>query len=160
VPAMLRLLFVCVENSCRSQMAEGFARAIGRDRVEAYSAGSRPSGEVDERAIAFMSEVGIGLVGQRSKGLNDLPPGAWDYIVTMGCGDACPNLPAHHRTMTPASATSATRSRAAWPRSSPTRANREIENADYFKRTSFLVWLKDPACIRLKYTPLATWFPR
>ena len=78
-------------------MAEGFARAIGRDRVEAYSAGSRPSGEVDERAIAFMSEVGIGLVGQRSKGLNDLPPGAWDYIVTMGCGDACPNLPAHHR---------------------------------------------------------------
>lgn len=97
MPAMLRLLFVCVENSCRSQMAEGFARAIGRDRVEAYSAGSRPSGEVDERAIAFMSEVGIGLVGQRSKGLNDLPPGAWDYIVTMGCGDACPNLPAHHR---------------------------------------------------------------
>jgi len=97
VPAMLRLLFVCVENSCRSQMAEGFARAIGRDRVEAYSAGSRPSGKVDERAIAFMSEVGIGLVGQRSKGLNDLPPGAWDYIVTMGCGDACPNLPAHHR---------------------------------------------------------------
>ena len=97
MPAMLRLLFVCVENSCRSQMAEGFARAIGRDRVEAYSAGSRPSGEVDERAIAFMSEVGIGLVGQRSKGLNDLPPGAWDYIVTMGCGDACPNVPAHHR---------------------------------------------------------------
>ena len=97
MPAMLRLLFVCVENSCRSQMAEGFARAIGRDRVEAYSAGSRPSGKVDERAIAFMSEVGIGLIGQRSKGLNDLPPGAWDYIVTMGCGDACPNLPAHHR---------------------------------------------------------------
>ena len=78
-------------------MAEGFARAIGRDRVEAYSAGSRPSGKVDERAIAFMSEVGIGLVGQRSKGLNDLPPGVWDYIVTMGCGDACPNVPAHHR---------------------------------------------------------------
>ena len=94
---MLRLLFVCVENSCRSQMAEGFARALGRERVDAHSAGSRPSGKVDERAMAFMVEVGIGLAGQRSKGLEELPAGVWDYIVTMGCGDACPNVPAHHR---------------------------------------------------------------
>ena len=94
---MLRILFVCVENSCRSQMAEAFARAIGRERVEAHSAGSRPSGQVDPRAVAFMSEVGIGLVGQLSKGLDDLPAGVWDYLVTMGCGDACPNVPALHR---------------------------------------------------------------
>jgi protein-tyrosine-phosphatase len=78
-------------------MAEAFARAIGRERVDAHSAGSRPSGEVDPRAVAFMSEVGIGLIGQRSKGLADIPPGVWDYLVTMGCGDACPNVPAFHR---------------------------------------------------------------
>jgi len=92
-----RLLFVCVENSGRSQMAEGFARAIGGDGVVAWSAGSRPSGEVNPRAIRLMAEKGVSLEGQRSKGLDDLPPLAWDWIVTMGCGDACPNLPARHR---------------------------------------------------------------
>jgi arsenate reductase (thioredoxin) len=92
-----RLLFVCVENSCRSQMAEGFARALGRERIAAFSAGSRPSGQVDPRAIRFMREQGIDLSVQRSKGLGDLPAGPWDTIVTMGCGDACPNLPARQR---------------------------------------------------------------
>jgi len=94
---MLRLLFVCVENSCRSQMAEGFARAIGRDRVDVSSAGSRPSGQVDPRATSFMNEVGIDISSQPSKGLDAIPKGTWDYVVTMGCGDACPNVPAHHR---------------------------------------------------------------
>jgi len=93
-----RLLFVCVENSCRSQMAEGFARTLARGRVQAYSAGSRPSGRVDARAIRFMAEKDIDLTSQRSKGLEDLPDGVtWDYVVTMGCGDACPHLPARHR---------------------------------------------------------------
>ncbi len=92
-----RLLFVCVENSCRSQMAEGFARAVGAGRVEAWSAGSRPSGRVNPRAIVFMRERGIDLDAQTSKGLEVLPPGAWDAVVTMGCGDACPHLPAHTR---------------------------------------------------------------
>ena len=68
-----RILFVCVENSCRSQMAEGFARHWGDDRVRIYSAGSRPSGEVDPRAVRMMAEKGIDLAGQRSIGLDDLP---------------------------------------------------------------------------------------
>jgi len=92
-----RLLFVCVENSCRSQMAEGFAHALGQGRVAASSAGSKPSGQVNARAIHFMREQGIDLSAQRSKGLDDLPAGRWDYIVAMGCGDACPHLPARQR---------------------------------------------------------------
>jgi arsenate reductase len=92
-----RLLFVCVENSCRSQMAEGFARGLGKGRVTAFSAGSRPSGQVDARAIRFMRERGVDLSVQRSKGLDDLPAERWDCVVTMGCGDACPRLPARRR---------------------------------------------------------------
>ena len=92
-----RLLFVCVENSCRSQMAEGFARRLGAGRIEASSAGSRPSGEVNARAVQLMREQGIDLSVQHSKGLDDLPAGRWDAVVTMGCGDACPHLPARQR---------------------------------------------------------------
>jgi protein-tyrosine-phosphatase len=91
------LLFVCVENSCRSQMAEGFAHSLGGGRITAHSAGSRPSGQVNSRAIRFMREKGIDLSPQRSKGLDDLPPLRWDVVVTMGCGDACPHLPARRR---------------------------------------------------------------
>jgi len=93
----VRLLFVCVENSGRSQMAEGFARSMGGDRVVAWSAGSKPSGQVSPKAVRVMAEKGISLEGHRSKGLDDLPPLSWDWIVTMGCGDACPFLPAKHR---------------------------------------------------------------
>ena len=93
----MNLLFVCVENSCRSQMAEAFAHAAGGARVRAHSAGSRPSGSVNPRAIAFMREKGCDLAAQRSKGLDELPAVDWDYVVTMGCGDACPHLPAKHR---------------------------------------------------------------
>jgi protein-tyrosine-phosphatase len=91
------LLFVCIENSNRSQMAEGFARTLARGRVAAFSAGSRPSGHIHPRAIEFMREKGIDLTVQSSKGLDDVPKLTWDYIVTMGCGDACPSLPAAHR---------------------------------------------------------------
>jgi protein-tyrosine-phosphatase len=92
------VLFVCVENSCRSQMAEGFARRLADDRFRVYSAGSLPSGEVDPRAVRLMAEKGVDLAEQRSTGLADLPEGVrWEYVVTMGCGDACPHLPATHR---------------------------------------------------------------
>ncbi len=93
----MNVLFVCVENSCRSQMAEGFARSLGGDRVAAYSAGSRPSGRVNPRAIHFMAEAGVDLAPHRSKGLDDLPAVTWDRVVTMGCGDACPHLTARQR---------------------------------------------------------------
>lgn len=92
-----RLLFVCVENSCRSQMAEGFARLLGGDAVEAYSAGSKPSGVVNPKAIASMAEVGYDLSAHASIGLDDLPDQPFDAAITMGCGDACPNVPARLR---------------------------------------------------------------
>ena len=98
--APLRLLFVCVENSCRSQMAEAFARRLGGARVHAASAGSRPSGVVNPRAIASLREVGIDLGAHASKSLQDVsapdaPP--VDVLVTMGCGDACPWVPSRRR---------------------------------------------------------------
>ena len=92
-----KILFVCVENSCRSQMAEGFARLHAAGRVEAYSAGSRPSGKVNETAVLLMKEKGVDLGLHSSKGLGDLPGGKWAAVVTMGCGDACPSLPAERR---------------------------------------------------------------
>ena len=89
--APIRVLFMCVENSNRSQMAEAFARIHGGGRVEAFSAGSRPSGKVNPRAVEFMAEVGYDLTTHRSKGLTDLPPGVFDAVVGMGCGDeGCP----------------------------------------------------------------------
>ncbi|MEN8374719.1 MAG: arsenate reductase ArsC [Gemmatimonadota bacterium] len=92
-----RLLFVCVENSCRSQMAEGFARAVGGESLEALSAGSRPSGAVNERAIAFMAERGVDLSTHRSRSIDEVASGVFDAVVTMGCGDACPHVPADRR---------------------------------------------------------------
>ena len=90
-------MFVCVENSCRSQMAEGFARKYGADVLDAFSAGSRPSGVVNPTAIDVMKEVGVELDPKASKGLSDLPYDAWDYVITMGCGDACPSFRASRR---------------------------------------------------------------
>ena len=92
-----RVLFVCIENACRSQMAEAFARKLGASRVEAHSAGSRPAGVVNPRAIAFMAERGIDISGQVSKPLSAFANQAFDVVVTMGCGDACPWLPAKRR---------------------------------------------------------------
>jgi protein-tyrosine-phosphatase len=93
----LRLLFVCVENSNRSQMAEAFARLRGGERVEAWSAGSRPSGRVNPKAVEAMRELGCDLTKHRSKSLDELPSGRFDAVVTMGCGDACPHVPALQR---------------------------------------------------------------
>jgi len=92
-----RVLFVCVENSNRSQMAQAFARIHGGDGVEAYSAGSRPSGTVNPKAIAAMREIGYDLTTHRSKALDELPAGPYDAAVTMGCGDACPMVQARVR---------------------------------------------------------------
>ncbi len=96
-PEPIRVLFVCMENACRSQIAEAFARHYGGPRLEAYSAGSRPRGSVDATAIAVMHEKGLDLSAQTSKGLAALPPQVWDALVTMGCGEACPHLPAQRR---------------------------------------------------------------
>lgn len=94
---MKRILFVCTENANRSQMAEGFARIHGEGVVEAYSAGSNASGVVNPRAIAAMEEKGYDLTTHRSQKINEVPPGPYDVIVTMGCGDACPYVPADER---------------------------------------------------------------
>jgi len=91
------LLFVCIENSCRSQIAEAFARIHGGAGVEAVSAGSRPSGVVNEKAISSMRELGYDLSAHASKRLDEIPPGPYDVVVTMGCGDACPWVPAQRR---------------------------------------------------------------
>ncbi len=87
------VLFVCVENSCRSQMAEGFARRHGAGKIAAWSSGSKPSGKVNEAAVALMEEKGVDMSSHRSKGLDDLPKQTWDYVITMGCGDVCPFVP-------------------------------------------------------------------
>jgi protein-tyrosine-phosphatase len=92
-----RILFVCVENSNRSQMAEAFARMHGGDAVEAHSAGSRPSGTVNPRAVAFMRELGYDLTTHQSKPLDAFNGQQIDVAVTMGCGDACPLVLAHRR---------------------------------------------------------------
>ncbi len=96
MPAKKRVLFVCIENSCRSQMAEAFARLRAGDRIEAYSAGSRPSGQVNPKAVSAMAELGVDLSGQRSKSLDELPGIRFDYVITMGCGDECPFVQADH----------------------------------------------------------------
>jgi arsenate reductase len=89
----ITILFVCTENACRSQMAEGWARKLLPD-WRAYSAGSRPRGSVDDHTVEVMREVGIDISQQRSKGFADLPAREFDYVVTMGCKGGCPFVPA------------------------------------------------------------------
>jgi protein-tyrosine-phosphatase len=90
-----KLLFVCVENSNRSQMSQAFAIIHGGSSVEAYSAGSKPSGVVNPKAIAAMKELGYDLSTHDSKSLQEVEAFApFDAVVTMGCGDACPWMPA------------------------------------------------------------------
>lgn len=91
-----RVLFVCIENSNRSQMAEAFARIHGGDAVEALSAGSAPSGRINPKAVRFMAELGYDLSTHASKSLDDIH-GEFDAVVTMGCGDDCPWVPAKRR---------------------------------------------------------------
>jgi arsenate reductase len=86
----VRILFLCIENSNRSQMAEAVGRMYAPAGVEVYSAGSAPSGKVNPKAVEAMKELGYDMTSHRSKGINELPPGVFDVAVTMGCGDACP----------------------------------------------------------------------
>ncbi len=91
-----RVLFVCIENSNRSQMAEAFAHLYGGDSVEVLSAGSRPSGVVNPKAIRFMSELDYDLSTHASKSLDEID-GVFDAVITMGCGDSCPWIPSARR---------------------------------------------------------------
>ena len=89
-----KVLFVCIENSNRSQMAEAFAK-LSSEEVEAYSAGSKPAGKINAKALAAMKEIGYDLSRHRSKSLDQVQQFApFDVVVTMGCGDACPWMPA------------------------------------------------------------------
>jgi len=94
---MKTVLFVCVENSNRSQMAEAFARIHGEGRVEAASAGSKPSGRVNPKAVEAMKELGYDLTAHASKGLDEFNGREVDVAVTMGCGDECPLVRANRR---------------------------------------------------------------
>jgi protein-tyrosine-phosphatase len=90
-----RVLFVCVENSNRSQMSQAFARILGAENIEAYSAGSKPSGKINPKAIRTMKELGYDLSLHHSKSLEEVKKFApFDAVITMGCGDACPWMPA------------------------------------------------------------------
>ena len=90
-----KILFVCIENSNRSQMSQAFAALHGGEKVEAYSAGSKPSGVINSKAVATMKELGYDLNAHYSKSLDEVKGYApFDVVVTMGCGDACPWMPA------------------------------------------------------------------
>ena len=78
-------------------MAEAFARIHGQGVLQPYSAGSHPSGTVNPRAVRAMDEVGYDLSTHRSKSVSEVPPGPYDFVITMGCGDACPFIPATGR---------------------------------------------------------------
>ena len=88
-----RVLFVCLENSNRSQMAEGFARMHGAGLLIAESAGSRPATRVNPRAVAAMAERGYDMTLHHARSLIIAGAGPWDYIVTMGVGEACQWVP-------------------------------------------------------------------
>jgi arsenate reductase (thioredoxin) len=93
VPATPTVLFLCVHNAGRSQMAAGFLRHLADGRVEVLSGGSAPAESVNPAAVEAMAEVGIDIADQHPKPWTDDTVGAADVIVSMGCGDACPVLP-------------------------------------------------------------------
>ena len=90
-----KILFVCIENSNRSQMAEAFVKMQHNKSVEAFSAGSKPSGKINPKAMIAMNELDYDLSQHQSKSLEEIKQFApFDAVVTMGCGDACPWMPA------------------------------------------------------------------
>lgn len=91
------ILFVCIENSNRSQMAEAFGHIHKIEGVNVFSAGSKPSGKVNPKAIEAMSEVGYDLSKHISVTVDDFRDMQFEYVISMGCGDDCPYLPAQVR---------------------------------------------------------------
>ena len=89
---MKKVLFACVENSCRSQMAEGFANIHGTNVLMPFSAGSKASGELNNKAVVAMEEIGYDLKNHKSKGLDEFSDLKFDYLITLGCNDKCPNI--------------------------------------------------------------------
>ena len=94
---MPSVLFVCVANSFRSQMAEAIAKSLRPSGWDIWSAGASPSGAVHPLAKQLMQEIGLDLSAHRSKGVDAVPRQRWDYVVTMGCGDRCPTVAAAKR---------------------------------------------------------------
>ena len=89
---MKKVLFACVENSCRSQMAEGFANIHGTNVLMPFSAGSKASGEINDKAVIAMKAIGYDLTEHKSKGLDEFSDIKFDYLITLGCNDKCPNI--------------------------------------------------------------------
>lgn len=92
-PTKPSVLFVCVHNAGRSQMAAGFLREIAGDRIEVRSAGSMPADQINPTAVEAMSELGIDITAEQPKVLTTEAVQASDVVITMGCGDACPFFP-------------------------------------------------------------------
>lgn len=92
---MIKVAFVCVHNSCRSQMAEGFAKSLGKGVVEAYSAGTENYPEVKPLAVEVMEEAGVDMSSHHPKLLSDIPE-ELDLLITMGCNVTCPFVPNKH----------------------------------------------------------------
>ena len=93
---MKTILFVCVENSCRSQIAEAFAKLHSKGSLNVISEGSNPSGSVNPKAIELMGKLGHELTSHYSKSVETVIENV-DYLVSMGCGDSCPNVSAKDR---------------------------------------------------------------
>lgn len=90
-----KVAFVCVHNSCRSQMAEGWAKHLGSDVLEAYSAGTENYPEVKPLAVQVMEEAGVSMAGHKPKLITDIPE-ELDILITMGCNVICPFIPNSH----------------------------------------------------------------
>lgn len=91
-----KIAFVCIGNSCRSQMAEGFAREYGADMFDIYSAGTNPAPKIKPNAVKVMEEIGIDISEQYPKKLAEIPS-ELDILITMGCGVECPFIPCDYR---------------------------------------------------------------
>ena len=89
---MIKVLFACIENSCRSQIAEGFAHIHGSNTLMPFSAGSKASGKINKKAVIVMEEIGYDLTLHESKGLDEFTYSKFDYLITLGCKDECPNI--------------------------------------------------------------------
>ncbi|WP_205408887.1 arsenate reductase ArsC [Listeria goaensis] len=93
---MRKIAFICIHNSCRSQMAEGWGKVLLNDIAEIYSAGTENYPEVKPLAVEVMGEAGVDIAEQYPKLLADIP-GEIDIVITMGCGVSCPNLPSRYQ---------------------------------------------------------------